>query len=388
MNRKSLLMFIIMASFVLLASLLIILVYFNYNINKNSNNQVSGYTEEKTVKDVIEQYESEYIETNSNYIYVNFIKDLYNTDGSSNEDYFNALIRDLKPFFDKKSFYVVDEEKKIVIHVVYDSSVNGHKTIINNVEDFFKKVKGQDYVFAETSQIVPKKNIYIEDDILIDLMINDTYFSHIKDRLGEPKELNDGYTSYLDDKIRIRLSPIKTVRNIIFSKDYDEYLVDKVKPGMSLRDIEKIYPEPSFGSANDRYLGYRVEDFYIFFYPDEVSVYSYTYESNEKFEKLLDNYLQSYNLDEFIEGISNQYKVYDKLEYDKEKQTAYVLFANRGIEINISKDDPNGIILYSNYRFSDKVKEQIKSGRIKVDTKDDLLDKTERQRRNSKKVEE
>ncbi len=103
--------------------------------------------------------------------------------------------------------------------------------------------------------------------------------------LDEGIELDNGYTAYNDGTIEIRTTLIGTVRNIIFTNKYDGNIVRNVNLKTSLKEILELYPEKSFGSLEDDYLGYLTNDFYYFFYDDEISVYGYTYEKEEKFEK-------------------------------------------------------------------------------------------------------
>lgn len=66
----------------------------------------------KSVKDVIEEYDSKYIsESKNNVVYAVLAKDLYDEKGRSNIEFFENLAKDLKEFFPNASFYIIDEEK-------------------------------------------------------------------------------------------------------------------------------------------------------------------------------------------------------------------------------------------------------------------------------------
>lgn len=337
--------------------------------------------ESKTIQDVIKKHKSEFLRTDNNKIYVIFGKDLFDEDGESNEKYFNDLIDELKQFFEKTSFYIIDEEKSIHIYVEYTIEDN-YVIKINNKENFFEIIDGKSYSKVDTSRITSNSKITIANEYLKTLSINSMYFSSIEDDLGEGKELENGYTSYKDGTIKIRLAPTKAVRNIIFSEDYEGRITTEFNSGMSLREIYDINPEIAFGGLSEKYLGYKDGNYYLFFYDDEVSIYTYSYNYNEDFEDSLADYLQNKDLDTFVNRLTGKIEAYDAFEYDKENKNVYILYSNRGIEINIKNNDSKGIKLYTNYRFSDETREYVKEGLIEFDSNTDLLEKVEKERRN------
>lgn len=372
--------------FIILLIVLIGLTACTITLSKKSNNtiEVTTVSEPKTVKDVIEKYNCEYQKEEKSCIELVFCKDLFDENGKSNESFFNNIIEDLKPFYEQKSYTLLDEKNNIKIYARYNNSTNDYTIFINDVENFFDTVNGESYSSVDTMHISTIANINPTDEILGTLELNSSYFDSIEELLGEGKELDNGYTSYLNGTVRLRLSPIKTVRNIIFSEDYEGNLSNKIKFGASLKDIYAENSANDFGSIADGYLGYINNDFYIFFYNNETSVYSYTYKYNKDFEELLEDYLKTKDLDTFITRLVNKWKVYDYYEYDPNTKDAYVLFSTRGIEIDIKDNDSKGIKLYSNYYFSDKTKEYVKAGLVTLEKNTDLVDKIEKQRRNNK----
>lgn len=370
--------------FIILMTILIALLIITHKETNITQPSIS-IQPEKT-EDLIRKYGSEYISEENSKINVKFNKDLYNEDGSSNENYFNNLIDDLKPFYENSSFYLQDKEKNINISVKYSSYDEKYKVLINNTENFFEKTNGEAYSDVEKIKEIPTTNIDYVNDLMRTLEYNTMYFSSIKDKLGEGKELDNGYTSYFNGTVRIRLAPTKAVRNIIFSEDYKDPqnnpLTKQFDVGMTLREVQEKLPNNTFGSLEDGYLGYKNSNYYSFIYKDEISIYTYSYKYNKDFENLLKNYLETRDLDTFINVLVTRCKAYDYYEYDAEKKNAYVLFSNRGIEINIKGNDPKGITLYSNYFFTENTKQYVKDGLISLDSKTDLLDKTEKNRKN------
>ncbi len=380
MEKRRILKIILILLFILLIMISTLLVI----IISNSNNKVTAsiVTNQETIKEVIEKHDVTFIMEESNCIYVIFGKDLFDENGSSNENYFNSIIDDLKDFYETEDFYMIDEEKDITISVTFNSKTKEMVTKINNLEDFFKNLEGDAYSKVDDMQITEDSSIIVSNTYLDRLVMNSMYFSEIQEDLGEGKDLGNGYTSYLNGTIKLRTVPTKAVRNIIFSEDYEGSITSKINSGMSLREIYNINSENAFGSLSEGYLGYKDADYYLFFYKDEVSVYSYSYNYNKIFESALSEYLDSKDLDSFVNKLVTKWKAYDYYEYDKEKNNAYILYSNRGIEIDIKNNDPKGIKLYTNYYFTDETKDYVKKGLITLDSKTDLVDKTEKQRKN------
>lgn len=378
---------IIMIAIILLLFLLFLLIYSLVLLNKeqelNNSSTANIVSEPKTTQDVIERYNGKYVKEENKKIYVIFSKDLFDENGESNENYFNNIIRDLKPFYKNQSFEIIDEEKDININVKYNENED-YAVTINNIENFFKMINGKSYVEVERTHITDDSSIIVTNSYLNKLLMNSMYLSEIKEELGEGKELKDGYTSYQNGTIKIRTVPTKAVRNIIFSEDYEGNITSKINSRMSLTEINNINSKNAFGSIQDGYLGYKEGNFYLFFYNDEISVYSYSYKYNKDFEELLSQYIETKDLDTFVNKLINKWKVYDYYEYDEKEKNAYILYSNRGIEINIKNNDSKGITLYNNYYFTDKTKEYVKNGLITLDSKNDLLDKMEKERRNQK----
>ncbi len=386
---------VIIAIFTILLVLLLIISFTLINLKKQEAEEleadievadVSTVTEEgKTVKQIIEESDAKYLEENGDTIYVEFSKDLFDEKGESNEDYFNNIIKKLQKASPTKTFVLIDESKNIDIKVNYSIADKEYKIKIKDVENFYDVVDGKKYVGVDKISIVPLSKFIFNNSYLFKLSINSSYFKNIKDDLGEGVPLENNYTSYLDGKIKIRLAPTKTVRNLIFSEEYEGDITEKINTKMSLREIQAANNTNAFGSLEENYLGYRDEDFYLFFYNDETSIYSYSYQYNEDFEDLLDEYLASKNLDNFINSLVQSWKAYDYYEYDAETQSAYVLYSTRGIEIDIKNNDSKGIKLYTNYYFTNKTKDYVKRGLIDVDLNTDLVNKVEQERRTKSK---
>ena len=386
-KRIKIFLIFLIALFFCVLCLLIVLQYYLKKQDANSNNNVSFVTEEtspQTIEDVIKKYESEFIKQDGNTIYVIFAKDLYDENGNSNKDFFYNLANDLTIFFPLENFEVIDEEKKIDLMAKFNNETDSHIILINDLENFYEQSDGNSYTKVEKSEIVKPSALYVQNGYLERLVSYQMFLSSIKEYLDEGKESENGYISYENGTIKLKLAPNDSVMNIIFSEDYGYSILTDVESDTPLTKIYELHNDNTFGSLSDGYLGYRSNNLYYFFYGDETSVYGYSYRRNDTFEKLLEEYLNNKDLDKFITKLSEKMLSYDVLEYDKDIKKATMIFPTRGIEIKIEDNNPKGITLYSNYYFTDMTKEMVKNGKISYST-DDLVEKYEIQRRESSK---
>lgn len=387
-NKKAnVLLFLIIILFVLLV---IIITFYSKLLNNEGNDPITddeiieeGFIEKEPVvnspRRVLEKYGSILINRNNNELKVEFAKKLFNEDGSSNENFFKNIIDDMIVVIPKETFVMIDGKNDIVIEVKYNTAREDYKIVINGKDDFYEVTDGLAYVKVEKSKIIENSNIYSKNGFLINLNRSQMFVDNIKDYLKDEKELMNGYYSYNDNKIRIKYAPNKAVFNIIFDKKYQSEILPGVTPSTPLAKIKETYPDNTLGSVEKGYLGYRNSEFYFFFYEDEVSCFGYRYGVNSAFEKYLDEYLKTGDLEKFAVCLKTILS-YDEYEFNKDIGKLKVVYPSRGIEIDIIDNDPKGVKLYSNYYFTDYTRSIVKDGKISFSTKD-LVEKYEMKRK-------
>ena len=388
MDRKiisKMLLSLIMVTFISLIGLLIwfaSLSNVTTDVIDNYSNTQNIILEEPTYESILIKHDCEYIKNKKNDLYVKFPMDLYNENGNNNKSFFDKLIEELIPFFKNESFSLIDEEKDINITIEFDTESEQHKIFINGLDNYFTKIDGKSYSKVDNSKIVNGMNIYFVDTYLDYLNVYNKYFSSIEDKLGEGIDIGNNYKSYLDGKIKIRVAANNAVKNIVFCKGYENEIARGIKVGTPLKEIAEKYEHVAYGSVKDGFLAYRQQEFYIFFYEDEISLHTYGYVKNTEFEELLSEYLSTNDLDTFVTRLTSKWLNYDKYEYNPETKSAKILYASRGIEIDIEGNNPGGVTLYNNYCFSDLTKKYVKNGLINFKYDEDLIYKTEQERRN------
>lgn len=339
-------------------------------------------TKPESIEQVIAKYKCQYISREGNVIYIKFNKDLYNDNGSSNENYFKALVKELATFFLTSNFELVDEEKAVSIKAVYDYNTAIHNILFNGNKNYYDETDGKQYIEVQNAEIIETSIMFPGNIYLDELIPRNMFFSAIERYVTERKELESGYVYFPNEHIKVRLAPNKGVMNIVFMEDFDGYIFSDVEFGTPLHKVAELHPDYSSGSVGDGYLGYRNGDLYYFFYDYEVSVYGYLYKRNKTFETALEDYLNTKDLVKFKNTLSKKILSYDVLEYDEASQSLFMYFPTRGIKIDIQGNDPKGITLYSNFCFSDITKQYVKDGKITFKNQD-LVQIYEKERRNS-----
>ena len=93
-----------------------------------------------SAKQLFESYGCRYLENHNTEYYVEFAKDLFNDDGSSNIKYFENLIHAAGKELHERQFTMEDEKKSILIDVRYNVSSDTFSYTINGIESYFSKV--------------------------------------------------------------------------------------------------------------------------------------------------------------------------------------------------------------------------------------------------------
>lgn len=387
MNKNRFVAKIVLICLLISSFLLICIGMYLINLLKKEQGEVSTTIEKiidvETIEDIFEKYDTKLIERIENDFFVVFSKDLFENNGSSNFSYFSKLVNELTEFVEKKDFKLIDEEKGIEIFAKFNIEKGEYDLIINEIEEFYSVVNGESYVKVDNSEIESPSLLGVNNYFLTKLELYDYAFSSIKSDLGEGIDLGNGYYSYFDDAIKVRTVPTGSVKNIIFTKKFEGTITLNTYVGMSLSEIEEKEPNYAYGSVNKGYLGYRNDEYYLFFYDDEVSVYTYSYKKNTTFENFLKEYLETGDLEAFANNLMKKWKAYDYFEYDAETKKLHILYSTRGVEIDIENNDSTGITLYDNYYFTDLTKSYVKSGKISFESDVDLVEQIEIQRRSN-----
>ena len=396
MKSKAFFKKLILICFSILFILLIIMCVLFYKVQKKNETNIGVSIPEKqdlendvynndqvfhNVQEILESYGCTYIseqEEPTTVIYLVFGKSLFNSDGSNNRNYYESLINALAKKLIKKNFYLYDEKNSTQINVTCDFENDNISYKINNISDYFGTANGELYQDIENTEIVQYQYIPISYNVLYNIVQNNMY---LIDELGEPEGEVGKYKLYQNGTIMSRNFSGK-VRNMIFLEGYEGNVFTGVEVGTPLSEIKKLYPNNAFGSIEEGYLGYRTAELYVFFYENEISVYGYSYYEQKNFEDILEEYLNTNDLNRFTERVTKLWTNYDEFEYDRGNKSLYLTYPSIGVIINIQNNNSKGITICNNYYLSDKIKNFIIENKISLDSSIDALYMSERNRIN------
>lgn len=315
--------------------------------SSGGNNTVS----QKTVEQIIREFGGEYIaevavEDDDNYPeqhLVKFNKPLVDADGNTNRSAYEELIKEIAIGVKYRNTELVDEDGGIKINIIC-SNGEIETVMINGVENYFDVIEEQ--LAMKNYSEIKITDFEVQAVELINLLRNNWSTTY-----GEEESEFQRYKEYSSRGFKVKYLN-NDFYNIIFTTNYDDYVVNNIKPSDNLERAQSILGTPTFKNENDSMIGYKGKDFYVFFSEGEISVYR-----NYK----TDNYNDLIALIEsFDKGDSSINKVFSKIteiwpeynEYIYIEDGFYVSFPTHGVAIKWNYDKLKHFIVYNNSNFS------------------------------------
>lgn len=347
-NYKIILIVLFVLVFILFFLLLMVGILKSNNIEENVQLNYDSLT---TVKEVIEYYGSTYISeeiSQKSDLYMDYYLILkylpYNEDDTSNEKYYDNLLKTSARVIGYRSFSMIDNENNIEIEVICENGKIS-KIIINGIEDYFIYMDSQ--IALKYYEEIPIIDISIESSILNECLTknwsSDVYF-------GDRDSIYDEYYIYLEEGIKARLIN-NQIYNIVFNTNYKDNVVNGLFPGIDLKNVKATLGEPTFESDDKKVIGYKGNRIYVFFTENEISVYRNLDIDIDDFFKLVDEFLAE-NID-FLEFMNElTYLWPDYSDYTYNSNSVFLAYPSKGIEIKLNYDDISGILVYNNIKGS------------------------------------
>jgi len=276
--------------------------------------------------------------SNSNFyydFYVTFNEEL----SLENQNKYVNCIKNISSQVKYYSYRMIDEKNNIEIAVYCDSDGKKiSKYTINNDEYYFNKLNNQKELdnFIE----VPITEVRIEANSL-KFIIDNSW------KITEKVENNKNYIDYIDNsKIKIVNNKIF---NLVYTSEHKETIIDGLKPTDTYENIVKVLGKPAFEDKSKTILGYKTQEFYVFFTGSEISIYRNEDINDNVLSTELVKLKNNNDINSFVNNIFSKWQDYDSIEENGEKKN--LNYTLKGIEIqNISELDEK-IIVYSNCTF-------------------------------------
>lgn len=347
-DKKKIIKISIISLLILL--LLIILVYFEQK-EKKDHITYSSFEEILNNRDGVTYMKSKYIrEEESNIIpfqtdiYLTFSKPLFNGE-ESNESYYSNMVEIIAIVNSYRSFRLIDEENSIVVAVICNhNNQEIEQIVINNDPAYYTRMKSNKALKEYKKTKITELDI--QSQLINNLVKNNWMINNLNLNLDDNYETENGYKYYINEKIEVKMIKDK-VFNIVFDMEYKENIVDGLNVESSFEDIIKKLGSPTFGSVEDKYIGYKGKEIYIFFTEGQVSVYSINQNKEENVEKAINEYIEQKDLKKFISSITDIWEDYDNYNYTE--NMIDLSYVNKGVKIQYSVTERHGITFYNNY---------------------------------------
>lgn len=376
-------------SMIITVAVLLLILLITIIVAKNMNKKYNSIEDFKNVKEVLEYLGCTYIRTENlkdeeydQKIYLKFNKDLYENQ-VSNERFFNNLVQMVAKVSKYKSIILTDSEKKIEIKIKCNSSSNEFQTYyINDVENYFSKQDSNNSINNFTEEDNTK--ISVNSNIVKEAINKKWTYNDIN--FGTKESEFENYNIFFDEGIKVRVVSNK-VFNIIFDSNYKSAIVNNITVGTSLDKIKTELGTPTYEDSSNNVIGYKNSDIYIFFTEEEISVYRVDNTYNSKFYELLEKFVNGeLDFQSFINELTSMWTDYDA--YANTDNYYNLVYTLKGVNIQVTTENKDGIHIYSNYlglKKNEDIQKFIDSGKVYIDTNTNLVFDNEVKRLSAKK---
>ena len=256
------------------------------------------------------------------------------------ENYFEKLIQYSAYVLKYENFYLVDEDKNIIIYVTCNKDANlVSDYYINEKANYFKNQKTANEINNSTQ--IDEIKVDVQSSELKSIIQNGW---RVTKDIGTIESTFDKYDIYFDEGFEIKKVQNK-VTNIVFNEKYEPNIINNLSTKSTLEEIEKTLGKPHF-EVNEL-IGYKSENLYIFFFRNQVSVYKKEKYETDKLVELLENFQSDKNLEKLITEVKQNWTDYDIFEYGT--NSINLQYTSKGIAFRYGINNNNGIFLYNNY---------------------------------------
>ena len=332
----------------LIVFIVLLLIIGSREINMQNTPIYSTIEEMPDVETLINQMYGKYIKMEDSKdekyykdIYVELKYGLYEGE-ESQKDFYNSLIIAVAQKMNYDNVRVIDEEKQIELKIVCDKE-NGQLigSYINGDTNFFGHYESQKALANYKKMKTTELNI---ESVEINTLIQNGWDKN-KLSIGEPENQVDEYIEYATFGINIYEIDEK-VFNLIFDDRYEGTVVNGIKVGDSFNTIISKLGAPTFGSADDFYIGYKGEDLYVFFNQNQISIYPVEKEV-KSISELIEKYEEDSSIKKLVSGATDIWENYEEYYYNE--YVVNLSYPIAGIKFQFGVMENHGIIIYNNF---------------------------------------
>ena len=303
-------------------------------------------------KELFDYYECEFYEVKKSKEN-GFEKDIYveipyppvDSDGISNQYYYEQIIKAVGTLLKKENFIIMDKHDETIESTIRVRFENGEaKYTINGDNNYYENEK------IKTDKYYSNYKFNNKSEILKKIISNDWNRSSLKEELGTVEEIKEDYDCYKDEGYRIKTVNLQ-IYNIIFDKEYKEEIIDGITTGLTNTEIREKLGKPTFENEDANILiGYISQEYYIFFCNGEISIYrkeKLDEKKNEAFAELVSSLIEDNDYNVFLSSLTDLYS--DYTSYINEGNRIEIDYPLRGFKVNLENGKKNVITLFNNY---------------------------------------
>lgn len=337
---------------------------------KKKNKIYNSIDDFDSVKELVEYYKCDYKKMEnskeegfSKDIYLKFMRDPIDEEGNLAQMSYEGLLKMINKKIEYINYRVIDESRNLIVRVMFDENKNGYYTV-NNINNYFENLYSLYTINNKKEDLL--KNVNITSPELQNIIENNWIRKRVN--LGNRTSICNNYDIYWNEGYKIRTINNK-IYNIIFLKNYKREIIKGITVGMTTAEIENVLGTPTYENDLEiEIIGYKLENLYIFFSGEEISVYrtnEYDEESNKRFIEIFNRLNKDGNYNSFISNLTQIYPDYSN--YTQEENYIRITYPLRGFEIQFGQNHNNGITIYNNYQGN--ITENISIDDIKKDKK-------------------
>lgn len=345
-NKNKKLIFFISLALLCIIIVSLVLVQINNAQNKSEVASEIVFNNEDELKSIISKFGGRFIKIEKsseqnflNDIYLSFPVDLFKNGKSQEFTYTNIIDAIVKN--KNVNIRLIDSDRNIIIRVYYNISSKTFNYTVNGEDDYFTKYASI-LSLNEYEEIKPIE-VNINSELLKKVINNNWQVQNSE--IGTRESFYNDYEIFFEEGINIKRISGK-IYNIVFNSKYNDEIINEIKVGDSFDKIEDKLGKSELKQGN--IIGYKTENFYIFFSENEISIYRFEKYDYSEFEILLEKYINSeIGVKEFTNQLT--YLWNDYVDYSYDSNYVSLNYYMQGVSMYLTLNNPKNIIVYGNY---------------------------------------
>ncbi len=334
----------IIFAIIIVAIIVFAIMYIVKTRNKKIYTSINDF---ESVEEVLEYLDCKYLSENTLKdnvnIYMVFKHKPYE-DKTSYEKFYEQLMGMIAQVINFKDFTLVDNTNNIKVEVTCDEenlSVSSYK--INGSKTYFADMANS--VIVDNYENKEGITSSLNSNVLNECIKNDWNYNSVK--FGSYESTFQNYYIYFDEGLKVKEIEGK-IFNIVFTTKYKSPIINNLSVGSDFDNVINTLGEPTYGNKDNNLIGYKTDDYYIFFTNNEISVYRVEKYDTAEFAKIVETFLTDKKSTDLASDLAELWPDYDELLGDQDGKIR-LKYSLKGIKVQFNVSNEHGIILYDEF---------------------------------------